>query len=484
MNKRMVVMMVVVLLSGLAGGYGISSMRQHGEEGSKAALPAPKAPLFYRNPMNPEITSPVPAKDEMGMDYIPVYADQQGDSGKPAGTVTIDPVTVQNIGVRTVRVTEQVLSRTLRTVGRITYDEERVARLHPKVEGWVEKMFVDKTGEHVKSGDMLLAVYSPQLVSSAEEYVLALNSYDKLKDNPFPDIRDGARHLMQSARQRLELLDLPAHQLRDIERTRKVARALHIHTPVDGTIMNIGVREGSRITPDTELYMVADLSRIWVLVDIYEDDIPWVRVGDMAEMNVAAVAGRSYRGRVSYIYPYLDARTRTVKVRLEFDNADLALKPDMFANITLYADHKEHAVVVPAESIVRTGTGSQVFLVRAPGKFEPHEVTTGIASGGMVQILSGLTPGEEVVASSQFLIDSESKLKEATAKMLEPVAPQPDASMDMGDIRLDESGQAGKPVEANNPGQTGQGAMGGSPGMSHGMDSDMNMDGMHMGDGK
>ncbi|TLS67019.1 efflux RND transporter periplasmic adaptor subunit [Mariprofundus erugo] len=478
MNKPTVVIMVVVLLSGLAGGYGFSSLQQRQEVQATVVAPVQKKPAYYRNPMNPAITSAVPAKDEMGMDYIPVYADGEGDRSQVAGTVAIDPVTVQNIGVRTVRVTEQVLAKTLRTVGRITYDEERVARLHPKVEGWVEKMFVDKTGEHVKSGDMLLAVYSPQLVSSAEEYVLALNSYDTLKNNPFPDIREGAKRLMQSARQRLELLDLPVHQLRDIERTRKVARALHIHTPVDGTIMNIGVREGSRITPDTELYMVADLSRIWVLVDIYEDDIPWVRVGDMAEMNVAAVAGRSYRGRVNYIYPYLDARTRTLKVRLEFDNADLALKPDMFANITLYADHKEHAVVVPAEAIVRTGTGSQVFLVRAPGKFEPREVTTGIASGGMVQILSGLEPGDEVVASSQFLIDSESKLKEATAKMLEPVAPAPDAGMDMGDVQLDDPGHSGMSMEMP-AGQEQAPAL-----KQHSMDSDMNMDGMQMGGGK
>jgi Cu(I)/Ag(I) efflux system membrane fusion protein len=196
-------------------------------------------------------------------------------------------------------------------------------------------------------------------------------------------------------------------------------KEVHIHSPFDGIIMNIGAREGSRITPETELYMIADLSRVWVIVDLYEDDMPWVREGDSAEMRVAGIPGQTFSGKVSYIYPYLEAKTRTIKMRLEFDNPELALKPDMFANVTVKAGRQINAVVVPSEAIVRTGGQEQVFVQRGPGKYTPRKVVVGIDSEGQAQIIEGLKAGETVVTSSQFLIDSESKLREATAKMLE-----------------------------------------------------------------
>jgi len=391
--------------------------------------------LFYRNPMNPAITSSVAARDEMGMDYIPVYED--GGSDAVVGTVSIDPTVVQNIGVRTTTAKQKTISRDIRTVGRVTFDEQRVARLHPKIEGWVEKLFIDRTGEQVSKNTMLLAIYSPQLVASGEEYLLALNNWKTLKDSPFADIREGAKRLLQTSLDRLKLLDVPAHQLKEIRTTGRVPKALHIHSPFDGIVMNIGAREGQRITPETELYMIADLTRIWVQVDVYEDELPWVQLGDEAEMRLPAAPGRVFKGKLSYIYPYLDGKTRTNKVRIEFANSDLILKPDMFASITLNASRTINAVVVPSEAIVRTGARNQVFVQRAEGKFEPRIVELGLQSDGEIQVISGINKGELVVTSSQFLIDSESKLKEATAKMLDAMNDKQAPIAEVDDMQMD-----------------------------------------------
>jgi len=384
--------------------------------------------LFYRNPMNPAITSPVPAKDEMGMDYIPVFA-EAADAAGPAGMVSIDPTTVQNIGVRTAKAESRTLSRHIRTIGRIDYDEERLALLYPKVEGWIEKLYINKTGEPVKKDTILLEIYSPQLVASQEEYLLALKNRDTLKSSSFEDIRQGAVSLLEAARERLTLLDVPEHQIRDLERTRKIKKTLHIHSPFTGVITHIGARQGQYITPQTELYRIADLSRVWVYVDVYEDDLAWVRVGDQAEMRVTALPEQAFQGKVAAVYPYLEAKTRTVRVRLEFSNRALDLKPDMYANVVLHASRQVDAITVPSEAVVRSGAREIVFVVKAPGKFAPRQIKPGISSEGQVQVLEGLAPGEEVVVSAQFLIDSESKLREAVAKMLEaggkPTEPAP-----------------------------------------------------------
>lgn len=462
MNKNIILVAVITLAIGLGGGYWIANMQKtsitpetnttsktddsrkilfyRNPMDSSVTSPTPakdamgmdfvpvyaekekpkeKKIVFYRNAMNPAITSPVAAKDSMGMDYIPVYADGGGDDSEPAGTVKIDPVTVQNIGVRTKRAERRSLSHQIIAVGRVDYDEERLSRLHPKTEGWIEKLFVDKTGEFVTKDTILLGLYSPQLVSSQQEYLLALNNRKHLEGSTFKDIRDGADELLRSSRQRLELLDVPEHQIRELEKTRKLKKTLHIHSPFDGIVMKIGAREGQYVTPSTELYMLADLSNIWVYVDIYENELPWVKMGDTAEMRVSAIPGKVFTGKITYIYPYLESKTRTNRVRLEFNNKDLRLKPDMFANVTLMASRQVDAIVIPSEAIVRSGTDNQVFVVRGAGKFEPRTVILGVSSDGLTQILSGVKAGEEVVVSSQFLIDSESKLREATQKMMD-----------------------------------------------------------------
>jgi Cu(I)/Ag(I) efflux system membrane fusion protein len=418
MNNKIIIMLIIAVLAGGAGGYWLASSSNNSAQISSTAAPAEKKPLFYRNPMNPEITSPAPAQDQMGMDYIPVYADDEQDSA-PAGTVRIDPVTVQNIGVRTALAERRSISRSIQTVGRIDYDEKRLYELHPKTEGWVEQLFIDTTGAPVKQDTILLSFYSPQLVSTQQEYVLALKNLKTLQASGFEDVRRGAEELVATTLERLRLLDVPEHQIHNLTETLEVKKNLHIHSPAKGVVTAIGARQGQYVTPQTKLYTVADLSKVWVYVDVYEDELPWVTVGDKATIDVAALPGLRFEGVLSYIYPYAESKTRTIKVRMEFDNPEGLLKPDMFANVAIDASVLPDALVIPSEAIVRSGSREQVFVQRAPGKFEPHDVNIGVSSEGLTEIKSGIEAGDEVVISAQFLIDSESKLREAASKMRE-----------------------------------------------------------------
>jgi len=455
MNKSLLIIVPIILAIGLAGGYWFADSKQVDAQDSEK-----RKILFYRSPMNPSVTSPIPKKDSMGMDYVPIYAEQEkpktrkilfyrspmnpsvtslkptkdamgmdytavyaesNDSEAPAGTVIIDGAMIQTIGVRTAKAIETSLSHTVRAVGRVTYDEELLVRLHPKIEGWIEQVKVDKTGQWVEKDTDLLSIYSPQLVTSQQEYVLALNNSKALEKSPIKDIRQGAEELVASSRERLQLLDVPAHQLRELERSHKIKKSLHIHTPAAGIVMKIGAREGQFVTPATEIYMISDLRKIWVYADIYEYELPWVKEGDRAEMRLAGIPGRIFKGHLAYIYPYAEAKTRTIKVRLVFDNEELLLKPEMFAEVTIHAGKQMNAIVIPSEAVIRSGVRNQVFIVREPGKFEPRKVTLGLASGGKVIVLKGVSAGEIVVTSAQFLMDSESNLREATAKMLDDI---------------------------------------------------------------
>jgi Cu(I)/Ag(I) efflux system membrane fusion protein len=421
MNNKVITFLLLAglaILGAAAGGYWLGTRGTVDGPVTAGSGTDERQPLFYRHPMNPEITSDVLMQDQMGMDYIPVYADDAQNTG-PAGTVQIDPVTVQTIGVRTAKVERRAMAQTIKTVGRIDYDEQRLVQLHPKTEGWIEEMFVEKTGEPVRVNSILLSLYSPQLVSTQQEFVLALKNLETLRASPFEDVRTGAEELVQTTEDRLRLFDVPDHQIDELKATLTIRKNLHIHSPAEGIVIKIGAREGQYVTPQTELYAIADLSRVWVLVDIYEDELPWIRVGDQARMSISAVPGRTFTGTLAYIYPYAESRTRTVKVRMEFDNPDLLLKPDMFADVTIEADAIEDTIAVPSEAIIRSGTRQQVFIQRAPGKFEPREVTLGVSSDGWTQVRDGIEAGEEVVVSAQFLIDSESKLREAAAKMRE-----------------------------------------------------------------
>lgn len=417
MNKLSTFMIAfAMLLLGLASGYWLAN-QQSNQAITKKNLS--KKILFYRNPMNPEVTSATPTQDSMGMDYIPVYEENTKHPKDPIGTVKIDGVTIQNMGVRTAKAHYATLSHKFRAVGRVAYDEERMLHLHPKTEGWIEALNVDKTGQWVEKNADLLSIYSPKLVSTQQEYILALKNLKALKDSPIADIRRGAKELVQSTLERLKLLDVPEHQLHELKHQHKIKKSLHIHSPMEGVVMKIGAREGQFVTPTTEIYMIADLRKIWVYADIYEYELPWVKKGDAVEIQLAGIPGKTFSGHLAYIYPYADAQTRTIKVRLVFDNPDLLLKPDMFAEVTIYADAQKDVLVIPAEAVIRSGTRKQVFIVREPGKFEPRLVILGLESSGKVAVIKGVQAGEEVVTSAQFLIDSESKLREATAKMLD-----------------------------------------------------------------
>ena len=431
MNKTLIGTIGITLAVGIVMGYSFSlysASKMNNTANPSSSSKEKKKILFYRNAMNPAVTSPVPKKDAMGMDYVPVYADGDGANDK-AGTVKIDPTVVQNIGVRTTKVKVEALSKVVRAVGRVDFDEEKMARLHPKTEGWIEEIFIDKTGQRVKADDILMSIYSPQLVSTQEEYLLALQNVKALSQSPFKDVRDGARRLVSSARERLTLLDVPEHQIKELEKSRKIKKNLHIHTPVAGTVLRIGARKGQHVTPQTELYMIADLSTVWIIAEIYEYELPWITKGDSAEVTLISVPGKVFKGTVDYIYPYAEAKTRTTKVRLVFKNDDLRLRPDMFAEVKIHAQNQKDALIIPSEAVIRSGNDTQVFIVKGAGKYEPRMVELGIESEGKVSILSGLKEGEEVVTSAQFLIDSESKLREATAKMTDPSPKKMDMEM-------------------------------------------------------
>lgn len=410
MNKRLILAILMALAAGAGGGYWFARMQM-----PKGTPLAERKPLYYRHPMNPAVTSPVQQKDEMGMDFVPVYAEDV-QKKEPPGTVTIDPGTVQNLGIRTALAEQRTLVRTIRTVGRVTYDEELLNRLHPKVEGWITKLYVDETGEQVKRNQELLQIYSPQLVSTEEEYVLALDGLETLQNSPYKDVRQGAENLVKSTRERLAWLDVPAHQIGALEKTREIEKNLHIHSPFDGIVVNIGAREGVYVTPQTELYMIADLSHIWIVADIYEYELPYIRIGQEAKVTLSYDPDTVLTARITFIYPTLDPKTRTAKVRFELENPGKKLKPDMYANVEVRIPLGMR-LVVPQEAVLNSGTRKILFVDRGQGRLEPRDVQIGANADGYYEVQKGVASGERVVASAAFLIDSESQLQSALGMM-------------------------------------------------------------------
>ena len=412
---------VAVIIGIIVGGAGVYLFKgpifsalapdtELGVTGSTPGQAREKKILYWKAPMDPNYISEEPGKSPMGMDLIPVYEGE--DDGAEPGTVKIDPVIVQNIGVRTAEVKRMALTRSIRTIGRVGYDEKKVHHVNIKVAGWVEKLYVSVTGERVRKDDILLGIYSPKLVSAQEEYLLARQYGDTMAGV-------GRSSILELSRRRLELWDVPEHQIREIEEKGVAMKTLHIHSPASGIVIKKSVVEGMYVKPGMTLYTIADISRVWVYVDIYEYEVPWVKVGQGAEMTLASYPGRVFKGKVTFIYPFMGAKTRTNKVRLEFDNPGLKLKPDMYANVTLSSVVSKSAVAVPAEAIIRSGARNVVVVARGSGKFSPRPVTLGVEAEGYYEVRDGLEEGEVVVTSAQFLIDSESRLKEAITKMLE-----------------------------------------------------------------
>jgi RND family efflux transporter MFP subunit len=386
---------------------------QPGTEPSVSALSERKI-KYYKSTMIPGEVRQTSGKDSMGMEMVPVYEDEA--AGNAPQTIAIDPVTVQNMDIRTATVTRGPLRRTIRTVGSIDYNETALADVTTKFKGWVEKLYVDATGQQVHRGDPLFEIYSPELYSAQTEYVLALGS----ATNGAP----GSTALLESARTKLKFFDISDAQIAELKQTRQPQKTLRILAPADGFVVEKMVVEGQMVDAGMKLYRIADIGLVWVQAQIYEQDLVYIKLGQEATVTLSYLPDRAFRGRVTYIYPNVDEKTRTAQVRMEFHNPGYFLKPGMFATVQIVSELEPSALLVPDMAILRSGEKNTVFVALPGGKFEPRSVALGPqAENDYYQVLHGLSEGERVVISGQFLLDSESQLREAIQKMLEPKKP-------------------------------------------------------------
>jgi Cu(I)/Ag(I) efflux system membrane fusion protein len=338
--------------------------------------------------------------------------------------VTLSAERRQVLGVRSQEIHHARLERAIRTVGRIAVDERRLHHVHTKFEGYVERLYVDFTGAFVRNGDPLLAIYSPELVATQQEYLLAFRAQQRLGGSPVAAAARGSAELLEAARQRLLRWDIQAEDIANLERTGEVTRTLDLHSDASGYVVEKNVVHGMRVMPQDTLFDIADLSRLWVLADVYESDLPAVRVGMTGEVTVPYLPGRTWRGPVAYVAPTVEPATRTVKVRLEVDNAGRDLKPEMYADVVLRPSLGT-GLIVPESAIIDTGDRRIVFVDRGEGRFEPREILFGPKVDGGVHVLGGLEDGEKVVTSANFLIDSESSLKAALSAIAPGTIPAP-----------------------------------------------------------
>lgn len=377
----------------------------------RIASPSPGGPKGERKikhwvaPMNPEFISDKPGKSPMGMDLVPVYEDDGNLGG--GSQIRIDPTVVQNMGVRTKLVERGPVFRHIRTIGIVDVAENSLSVVNLRFSGWIERIHVDETGVLVKRGQSLFEIYSPELVSAQDEYLLALRTAGP--DSP----------LVRSARTRLEHWNLSAGQIARIAKNGKALRTISVRAPQTGYVLHKSVVQGARVQSGVDLYRIGNLSKIWVNAEVYEFDAPWVQLGQPARMELSFQRGKLYEGTVAHIYPTLNARSRTLRVRLEFDNPGLALKPGMFATVQIEAQRRDDVLIIPTESIIHSGVRQIVFVTKELGLFEMREIITGITGDRHVtEVLSGVALGERVVTSGQFLLDSESQLQEAVQKLL------------------------------------------------------------------
>ncbi|MCL5270296.1 MAG: efflux RND transporter periplasmic adaptor subunit [bacterium] len=377
--------------------------------------------LFWRSSMDPNYIRNEPGKDTMGMDLVPVYAETLANETAGGPTIRIDPVTEQNMGVRYDVVRAGPVVKTIRTVGTVRYDEQTLGAVTTKVSGWVQKVHVNETGAQVRRGDALFEIYSPELYSAQEEYLVALRDAGNSEARGMKDAAALARSRLGSARDRLRLFDISDAQIQSLETQRKPQKTMTILSQLTGIVTEKNVVEGDELKAGMPAYKIADLSTVWVIGKVYEADLPYVATGQEAQMRLDYLPGRLHRGRVTYVYPYLEPGTREIPVRMEFDNPGYDLKPGMYATIELRRELEDKAVLVPAMAVIDTGQRQVAFVMRGGGKFEPRQLTTGARTAdGRLQVLKGLMPGEMVVVSGQFLLDSESRLREAALKMLQP----------------------------------------------------------------
>jgi Cu(I)/Ag(I) efflux system membrane fusion protein len=349
----------------------------------------------------------------------PVPAEKQEFGREPQGVpgiVDIPPQRLQTIGVKYREVTRLPLEKTIRTVGRVAVDERRLAKVTIKFHGWIEKLFVSALGDHVKKGHELFTIYSPDLVATQEEYLLALQGRTQMGASEFPEVAQSSQDLLEATRHRLHLWDISEAHIRELERTKQVLKTLPIHSPITGTVIRKEVVQGAHVEPGQELYTIADLSRVWILADVYEYELSFVKVGQKATVSLSYDPGTTFSVRVGFVYPTLDPKTRTAKVRFELSNPNEKLKPEMYANIELQV-HLGTKLAIPQEAIIESGQKQIVFLHLGGGKLQPRQIKTGVKTGEWSEVLSGLKEGEHIVTSANFLIDSESRLKSVVESM-------------------------------------------------------------------
>lgn len=420
MNNLVKLTLGTLLLLGVAtAGYWFGMHTASGGKESTVAAKAERKVLYYRNPMGLADTSPVPKKDSMGMDYVPVHEGEEVATGQ----LSISTDKVQKLGVQSAAATLRELDRTLRVTGRIEVNERRTYAISPKFEGWVERLYVNTTGQTVGKGQPLFEVYSPELVSAQGEYKLALQGLASLKDAG-AEAKAGMQQLADASRSRLknwDIADTPSSLGADNSR-------VTFRAPVTGIVLEKKAVQGMRFMPGETLYQIADLSSLWVIAEINEQDIGQVHTGSLAQVTVDAWPDRMFDGKVDFIYPTLNSATRTVQVRIELSNPKGVLKPAMFANVQIAVGNSGKVLTVPTSAVIDSGSRQLVLVRLTEGRFEPRTVSLGNRSDNYVEVLGGIVEGEQVVTSANFLLDSESNLKTALSGMNAGVAPSASAA--------------------------------------------------------
>lgn len=364
------------------------------EKNSESHQNVEKKPMYWVAPMDPNYRRDEPGQSPMGMDLIPFYDEGEKSSNTGPGTIRISPDVVNNLGVRVAVAERKALQSEIVTVGYVQFDEDRLIHIHPRISGWIDKLYVKATGDPVEKGAPLYAIYSPELVNAQEELILALN-------------RKNSR-LIRAAEQRLKALELSMSFIDKLKSTKKISHTVIFHAPQNGVVDNLNIREGFYVKPGTTMLSIGSLEQVWVEAEVFERQASLVKVNDTVTMTLDYLPGKSWEGHIDYIYPTLDKKTRTARIRLRFPNADGQLKPNMFAQVAIHSGSKEKLLVIPREALIRTGQQDRVVLALAGGSYKSIEVKVGRLDQNSVEIIKGLKEGEKVVTSAQFLLDSES----------------------------------------------------------------------------
>lgn len=416
MNKTTIMTAIVIAAAlGGAAGWWLAGPADSPRSESVAGE-TEREILYWVAPMDPGYRSDEPGKSPMGMDLVPVYADQADAGGEGPPSLRIDPAVINNIGVKTATVERGAMVREIKTVGFITPNEHRVGHVHVRSEGWIEHLAVHTEGARVERGDVLFQFFAPALVSAQDEFVQALASEQDA--------------LVEATRRRLLALGLLPDQIESLRRSRKVRRLIDVKAQQSGHVISLNVRHGMFVKPELMVMSIADLSQIWVEVDVFERQIDWVELGQVARMRLPFAPERIWVGEVDYVYPTIRAESRTGRVRLAFDNPDLALKPNMYAHVEIDAAPRRDVIQVPAQAVIRSGDQERVIVALGNGRFRPAAVHTGLESEGRVEIRDGLAEGEKIVISSQFLIDSEASLDASLLRLTGPTEDSPELSGD------------------------------------------------------